>query len=98
MPLKLAKENLLIPQKENSSPTLGQQKMPDHIIFRSTRPKAGAKRVTLFQLAARIRSISSQKVFLRAVECGSWVAFGYIGQARATRAAAATQCWDDAMP
>ena len=28
-----------------------------------------------------IRSISSQKVFLRAVECGSWVAFGYIGQA-----------------
>ena len=30
----------------------------------------------------RIRSISSQKVFLRAVECGSWVAFGYIGQAQ----------------
>lgn len=28
-----------------------------------------------------IGNISSQKVFLRAVECGSWVAFGYIGQA-----------------
>ncbi|CAK9013664.1 unnamed protein product [Durusdinium trenchii] len=28
-----------------------------------------------------ISSISSQKVFLRAAECGSWLAFGYIGQA-----------------
>ena len=36
---------------------------------------------SLFFLGNRIRSISSQKVFLRAVECGSWVAFGYIGQA-----------------
>ncbi|CAJ1371418.1 unnamed protein product [Effrenium voratum] len=42
--------------------------------------------VSRFSVAAAalspwISSISSQKVLLRAVECGSWVAFGYIGQA-----------------
>merc|ERR1719253_1716509 len=37
--------------------------------------------IALASLFPFLFSLSSSAVFLRAVECGSWVAFGYIGQA-----------------
>lgn len=37
--------------------------------------------IAALALAPGLFSISSSKIFMRSIECGSWVAFGYIGQA-----------------